>query len=69
MQTKLQRRYIVTTQRGSILCTNGEVYKPTFIGVGTGHTARIWRTKKYAEQTALRFGGFVREIDERGIEV
>jgi hypothetical protein len=69
MVIKLQRRYIVTTQRGSILCTSGEVYKPTFIGAGTGHSARIWRTKKYAEQTALRFEGFVREIDERGMEV
>jgi len=69
METKLQRRYIVTTQRGSILCTNGEFYKPTFIGPGTGHSARIWRIKKYAEQTALRFEGFVQEVDERGMEV
>ena len=69
METRLQRRYIVTTQRDSILCTNGEVYKPLFIGPSTGHSARIWHIKKYAELTALRFEGYVREIDERGMEV
>lgn len=61
--------YAVETAEGSIVATNGEVYKREFIGPGTGHSARIWKTRKGAERFAQHIKGGVIELNERGEEV
>lgn len=68
MKNRLQRRYIVKTRSGSTLCTDGNIYKSPFVGPG-GHNAKVWHIKKFAEKTALRFEGFIQEIDDKGIEI
>jgi hypothetical protein len=49
-------RYIVETANGSILCTNGQVYKPCFVGPG-GHNAKSWHTLNGARRNAKQFVG------------
>lgn len=52
----------VQTKAGSIYSTNGEYYKPRFVGPG-GYSAKVWKTLAGAQKFASRVGGTVIEIN------
>lgn len=53
----------VMTAKGSILATNGEYYKPAFLGPGTGHSAKVWKTEVGAQRVASRIKGKIFRMD------
>lgn len=52
-------KYYVTSAKGNIYCTNGERYSPQFVGPGTGHSAKTWKTLAGAQRFAARVRGVV----------
>ena len=49
----------VETAKGNVLAINGEYYSQSFIGPGTGHSAKLWKTEAGAQKTAARIHGKV----------
>jgi len=52
METKL---FIIISEAGNILCTDGEWYSPRFVGPG-GKGAKTWKTAAGAERVRGRLG-------------
>lgn len=57
--------YMVQTEKGSIICANGDMYKPCFVGPG-GYKPRTWKTIEGAKRYAERFGGWIVQVREDG---
>lgn len=51
----------VMTAKGSILASNGEYYKPVFIGPG-GYSAKVFQTLAGAQKRAMQIHGVVFQI-------
>ena len=51
----------VMTAKGSILASNGEYYKPMFIGPGA-YSAKVWKTLDGARKRATQIHGVVFRI-------
>lgn len=53
--SKTQNGFVVISDAGNILCTNGEWYSPRFVGP-TGYSAKVWQTQAGAERARVRLG-------------
>ncbi len=55
-------RWGVMTAKGSILCTNGEYYRPMFVGPGA-NSAKVYKTEEGAKRRAAQIHGSIFSIE------
>lgn len=47
--------FLLISDAGNILCTDGEWYAPRFVGPG-GRGAKVWKTRTGAERVRVQLG-------------